>query len=78
MKTIILILLAITISTTTVDSDFCEGFEKGYKNGYCFKEALPCLSPLPPLCPLPELNQDSYQDGYNVGFVRGREDKEDE
>jgi hypothetical protein len=75
MKIIILLLLAITLSTG--ESDFCDGFKKGYKNGYCFEQEL-CLAPLTPLCPLPKLNQDSYQNGYDVGFVKGKEAKENE
>lgn len=57
-----------------IESDFCDGWEAGYKAGYCYQ--IPhCLEPLPPLCPLPKINEDSYQDGYNRGFLKGKRDR---
>lgn len=52
------------------DGGFCEGWEAGYKAGYCYQQAN-CLAPLVPLCPLAGLGEDNYQGGYNRGFLAG-------
>ncbi|MGA2091777.1 MAG: hypothetical protein ABSH16_00010 [Sedimentisphaerales bacterium] len=51
-------------------SGFCEGWENGWKAGYCYGDTY-CMAPLAPLCPLPRLGEDSYQGGYNRGFIAG-------
>ncbi len=57
-------------------SDFCckkDGFNDGYKKGYCQDKGIGCLAPIPPIPPIPEIgeNSNSYQDGYNKGFKVG-------
>ena len=52
-------------------SDFCDGYQEGYKEGYCYGKNA-CIEPLAPLCPLPNVGDSTYQDGYNRGFVDGR------
>ena len=69
MKQLIAILL-IAGSLSAFGGAFCEGWSAGYKAGYCYRENF-CLPPLVPLCPLPRLGEDGYQDGYNRGFLRG-------
>ena len=68
MKKIILI-MSLFSSIGFADS-FCDGFEAGYKAGYCDGK-FSCLEPLTPLCPLPGINESSFQDGYNRGFKNG-------
>lgn len=52
------------------------GFYDGFKNGYCYsnQSGYTCNPPAPPLSPLPQTNEnrDSYQDGYNRGFLYGQ------
>ena len=55
---------------------FCDGFEAGYKAGWCY-EIFGCIEPITPLCPMPEINETSYKDGYNRGFLRALEERED-
>lgn len=55
-------------------SGFCEGYKDGYKEGWCYGE-YSCLAPLPPLCPLPNLGENEYRDGYNRGFIEGQRAK---
>jgi len=80
MKKLLFILLLVvctsgaTIKNTT--SDFCDGFEKGYKAGWCY-QIVGCIDPIIPVCPVPNVNENSEQDGYNKGFVQGRADRED-
>lgn len=59
-------------------TNFDLGFKEGFKNGYCYttnQAGYYCNPPLPPLPPLPQLNENrnSYQDGYNRGFLYGQE-----
>jgi hypothetical protein len=54
----------------SAESAFCEGFHAGYNAGWCYQQ-YGCLQPLPPLCPLPNLGESTYQDGYNRGFLAG-------
>lgn len=54
-------------------SNFSNGFQSGYKNGYCHNQGITCISPNPPIAPIPSTNENinSYQDGYNRGFAQG-------
>ena len=72
------VLTAFTTSNTnptktevTLASDFCEGWEDGYCEGWKDVKGQMALCPLTPLCPLPELGQDTYRGGYNRGFKAG-------
>ncbi|SRX54315.1 hypothetical protein AEQU1_01324 [Aequorivita sp. CIP111184] len=58
------------IETLSV-GDFCDGWEDGYCEGWKDVKGSLSLCPLTPLCPLPELGQDSYRGGYNRGFKAG-------
>ena len=60
--------------TTTMASDYCDGWEDGYCEGWKDVRGQYALCPLTPLCPLPELGKDGYRDGYNRGFKKGMRD----
>jgi hypothetical protein len=55
---------------------FCQGFEDGYKEGYC-DGRFGCIPPVCPVCPVTTIYErtDNYKDGYNRGFKRGLADK---
>jgi hypothetical protein len=55
-------------------TDFCEGWEEGYCEGWKYDKYEYAICPTAPPCPLPNLNRDTYTDGYNRGFVKGRQD----
>jgi hypothetical protein len=63
-------------------SNFNIGFKEGFKNGYCYsnnQSGYYCNPPLPPLPPLPQISEssNSYQDGYNRGFLYGQSKRRD-
>ncbi len=61
-------------SLSAQESPFANGFDKGFKEGYCYnRNSVSCQPPLTPLTPLPRLNenQNNYSDGYNRGFQTG-------
>jgi hypothetical protein len=67
MKTIkIITLLLLTLSATSIfaKSDFCSGFEMGYKT---IKGNM-VLVPLCPLAPLTPLGSTPYQEGIKAGI----------
>jgi tetratricopeptide (TPR) repeat protein len=73
MKQIITLFLFFIINISFAQSNFYNGFESGFKNGYCHNQGISCISPVPPNSPIPKVNENinSYQDGYNRGFEMG-------
>ncbi|MDB5274162.1 MAG: hypothetical protein JWO58_2529 [Chitinophagaceae bacterium] len=51
--------------------EYKEGFENGYKSGWCYNKGAGCYAPYPPYPPYPKYNEDNYQGGYNKGFLQG-------
>lgn len=79
----IIILLVLAFSApdeSAIKTDFCEGFEEGYKEGWCYNEGDDCLEPITPECPIPKITEssDSYKDGYNRGYTKGKKNKKRE
>lgn len=76
MRQILLIALLFYSFKISAQNNFDEGFKDGFKNGYCYstKSNIYCNPPLPAITPLPQINENrnSYQDGYNRGFIFGR------
>lgn len=52
-------------------SDFCNGWEDGYCEGWKDVKGQFAICPITPICPIPEIGQDSYRGGYNRGFKEG-------
>jgi hypothetical protein len=69
-KVMIMLAVFFTLSFAGFGGSFCDGWEEGYEAGYCYQN-FACIAPIAPLCPLPHLGEDGYQDGYNRGFVAG-------
>ena len=61
-------------NSNSYQTDFCKGWEDGYKDGWCYGYGYGCLKPIAPICPVPNYGEVSYKDGYNRGFLKGRED----
>ncbi len=73
MKNSFIILSLFLSFFSFAQSNFSNGFSDGYKKGYCQNQGIGCMSPLPPIAPIPKIgeNMNSYQDGYNRGFEEG-------
>ena len=73
MKKSLLILTLFLSLLSFAQSNFSNGFSDGYKKGYCHNQGVGCISPIPPISPIPKVNENmnSYQDGYNRGFEEG-------
>lgn len=55
-------------------TNFNNGYQKGWKEGYCHNYGSPsCIPPIPPISPIPLIGEDvdNYKDGYNRGFADG-------
>lgn len=79
MKHLILLLLMVLMTSFTnenFETKFEKGFNEGYESGWCYQEPN-CVAPSPPSAPTPNVNEssNSYQDGYNRGFTKGKKDK---
>lgn len=73
MKKFLIILIILLTSFTT--NKYCEGWEDGYIEGYCYENPN-CIKPIVPICPIPTVNcSDGYKCGYNRGFSKGKKDK---
>lgn len=71
----ILIGLMTVILLSANGTDYCDGFNEGYEAGYCYEDP-GCVAPAPPACPVPEPGYDTWRDGYNTGFAKGRADRD--
>jgi hypothetical protein len=56
----------------TYKSDFCKGWEEGYCEGWKDVKGQYAICPITPICPIPEIGQDTFKGGYNRGFKAGR------
>lgn len=60
-----------------VKTEYCKGYIKGYKKGYCYR-IINCIEPVDPICPIPEVGFETYNDGHNDGFSDGKADRKDD
>lgn len=74
MKTLLIILFSLVLTTT--QPSYCDGWEEGYKEGWCYNQIANCLDPITPNCPIPVMYKEEWSDGYNRGFVKGKKDFE--
>ena len=72
MKKIIILLSLLSLSFTTIQDPYCEGWEDGYCEGWQYVKGEWAVCPVPPICPIPRIDEEGYRDGYNRGFVKGR------
>jgi len=52
-------------------NDFCDGWADGYCEGWKDVKGQYAICPITPICPIPEIGQDSFKGGYNRGFKAG-------
>lgn len=75
LKRALLFTAALLCSAAAFASNYCDGYEAGYAEGYCYGD-FGCIAPIAPLCPLPSINEDNtYRGGYNRGFIEGQRAK---
>src|SRR5690554_5502932 len=70
---ILSILLFFASNIIFAQTNYTNGFNTGYKKGYCHDQGVGCLDPIPPIAPIPKTGEsfESYSDGYNRGFQMG-------
>jgi len=75
MKNYILLLLIFIPTLSFSQSNWQNGFDKGYAEGYCYND-IGCVSPPSPAS-IPSIysTYNNLQDGYNQGFIEGLFDK---
>lgn len=73
MKNLLIIILIFMLfsSDECAHTTYCDGWEDGYKQGWCYEDNA-CIEPVVPVCPIPKVGQNTYQDGYNRAFIKGR------
>lgn len=53
---------------------FQDGWEQGYKDGWCYGRGYGCIDPIVPICPIARIGEDNYKGGYNRAFLQGLND----
>lgn len=53
-------------------SDFCQGWNNGYRQGWCYGQGHGCTASYAPPCPPTDYNGSDYTTGYNRGFTQGQ------
>lgn len=71
--TLLSVLFFLISNIVISQTKFNEGFDTGYKKGYCQDQGVGCIPPIPPIAPIPKIGEssESYTDGYNRGFEMG-------
>lgn len=59
------------VTETVVKNDYEQGWEDGYCEGWKDVKGQYAFCPFAPFAPFPEMNKDTYRDGYNRGFKAG-------
>tara|TARA_B100001115_G_C15836920_1_gene418622 strand:+ start:1656 stop:2285 length:630 start_codon:yes stop_codon:yes gene_type:complete len=76
MKKIVFLLFFVPFLTKS--QSFSNGWQEGYKKGYCDND-FGCIEPIPPISPIAPIksnfNLSDYQHGYNEGFKAGMKAK---
>ena len=69
MKNLFTLLLLFVFTFSYCQSPYCVGWEKGYQKGLdsCLEVGVT------PVCPLPEIGADSYNDGYGMGYAKAKQ-----
>ena len=65
----ILIAIAFLSMCAFAGSDFSNGYAAGYKAGYTYQCGT--IAPITPITPIPDIGEDTFQGGYNKGFIDG-------
>lgn len=74
MKKLTIIISLIFLSFTSIQDPYCDGWEEGYCEGWQSIKGQLAMCPIAPICPIPEVLENEYNDGYNRGFLKGRVD----
>ena len=57
-------------------SDYTDGWNQGYKDGWCYGKGIGCYPAYPPYPPYPRYGEDTYKGGYNRGFLQALSDRD--
>lgn len=76
-KLVFIVMMALSVSIQSIapnkatQTEFCDGWEEGYCEGWrdVRGDLVPC-PPNPP-CPVPAFGQNTYKHGYNRAFKAG-------
>lgn len=76
MKNLFFLAIIILSTLCSAQTQFSNGYQIGYKKGYCY-QAYGCIPPTPPISPMPKISEsyNNYEDGYQRGFLDGKEAK---
>ena len=70
MNKLLIFTILLGIFCLSSNTDFCSGWNDGYSAGYCYEEDF-CIPPILPICPVPFVGKDTYEDGFERGFTEG-------
>ena len=71
MKPIVFFFFIILCNISYSQSSFSDGYEEGYKKGYCLED-ITCVPPIAPIAPIPAPGYSTYSDGYARGVQAGQ------
>lgn len=79
MKKIIVWLIVIfvflnKVNMTFSEGNYCDGFRKGFISGWCMND-INCITPIVPVCGIPRVNFNTYEGGFEDGFILGKKER---
>ena len=72
---IIVIIVFLNKINMVFGKTYCDGWDEGYRRGWCSQRVNCIFDTVVPVCPVPEVNLTTYKDGFDRGFEQALKDR---
>ena len=68
-----LFIFVLIVCAVAATPEYYAGFKSGWSQGWKSIQGQFAIPPIAPIAPVPRIGEDTYEGGYNMGFLMGRE-----